>query len=94
MTKLFYLRRRCFKSAMIKYEITQSSFETVSWDPLNPDKDKGTKMWRSNKRIWETTDGKLVAERNGRIPADAIRLAVGIGGQIPEELARANGLVK
>jgi hypothetical protein len=83
-----------FKSAMSDYEYRESPFETVSLDLLNPDKDKGTKMWRSNKRIWETSDGRLVPEQNGRIPADAVRLAVGIGGQIPEEVAKANGLIE
>lgn len=50
-------------------------------------------MWTSDKRLWETTDGKLVAEVNGRIPQDAVRLACGIGGQIPEEVARSNGFL-
>lgn len=50
-------------------------------------------MWTSDKRLWETTDGKLVAEINGRIPQDAARLACGIGGQISEEVARANGFL-
>lgn len=50
-------------------------------------------MWTSDKRLWETTDGKLVAEVNGRIPQDAVRLACGIGGQITEDAARANGLL-
>jgi glycosyltransferase involved in cell wall biosynthesis len=50
-------------------------------------------MWTSDKRVWETTSGKLVAEVDGRIPQDAVRLAYGIGGQIPEEVARANGFL-
>jgi glycosyltransferase involved in cell wall biosynthesis len=49
-------------------------------------------MWTSDRRIWETTDG-LVAEVDGRIPANALRLAVGIGGQLPEEVAIANGFI-
>lgn len=51
------------------------------------------KMWTSDRKIWETTDGKLVAEKDGRIPQDAVRLACGIGGQIPEEAAIANGFI-
>ncbi len=50
-------------------------------------------MWKSDRRIWDTTSGRLVAEVNGRIPQDATRLAVGIGGEIPEEVARANGFL-
>lgn len=50
-------------------------------------------MWISDKRIWETTSGKLVAEQDGRIPQDAVRLACGIGGQLPEDIARANGFL-
>lgn len=50
-------------------------------------------IWTSDKRIWETTEGKLVPEIDGRIPANATRLAVGIGGQIPEDVASANGLI-
>lgn len=52
------------------------------------------KMWTSDRRLWETTDGKLVPEQNGRIPQDAVRLACGIGGQIPEEVAQTNGLIE
>jgi hypothetical protein len=79
---------------MDRYEIMESPFQEVSWDPLNPDKVE--KMWKNNtgRVIWEMTDGKLVAEKDGRIPANAVRLAAGVAGQIPEELARANGLVK
>lgn len=51
-------------------------------------------MWISDKRYWETTDGSWVAERDGRIPQDATRLAVGIGGQVPEQIAIAKGLVE
>lgn len=51
------------------------------------------KMWTSDKRLWETTEGRLLAEENGRIPQNAIRLAVGIGGEISEDVARANGFL-
>jgi hypothetical protein len=51
-------------------------------------------MWVSSKRYWETSDGSWVAEQNGRIPADAVRLAVGIGGEIPEKVAMAKGLIE
>lgn len=50
------------------------------------------KKWISDRRIWETSDG-LVAEVDGRIPKNATRLAVGIGGELPEEVAIANGLI-
>lgn len=50
-------------------------------------------MWRSDRRIWETTEGNLVAEIDGRIPQNAIRLAVGIGGELSEDVARANGFL-
>lgn len=50
-------------------------------------------MWRSDRRIWETSEGKLVAEIDGRIPQNATRLAVGIGGELPEDTARANGFL-
>lgn len=52
------------------------------------------KMWGPvDRRYWETSDGRLVAEVDGRIPRDAIRLAVGIGGEMPEEVAIANGFI-
>ena len=51
------------------------------------------KMWVSDRRLWDTTDGKLVAEVDGRIPQNATRLAVGIGTEIPEEVARAHGFL-
>jgi glycosyltransferase involved in cell wall biosynthesis len=54
---------------------------------------KTVAMWTSDKRIWETTEGNLIAEKDGRIPQNATRLAVGIGGQIPEDVARANGFL-
>lgn len=50
------------------------------------------KMWVSDRRIWETTDG-LVAEVNGRIPQNATRLAVGIGGELPEDVAMQYGFI-
>jgi hypothetical protein len=78
---------------MIKYEITQSSLKTVAWNPLELDK-APEKMWTSDRRLWWTADGKLIAEKNGRIPADAIRLAAGVGGQVPLEAARASGLIE
>lgn len=52
------------------------------------------KMWGPvDRRYWETSDGRLVAEVDGRIPSDAIRLAVGIGGEMPEEVAIRNGFI-
>jgi len=51
-------------------------------------------MWVSSKRYWETSDGSWVAEQNGRLPADAVRLAIGIGGEIPEKVAMAKGLIE
>lgn len=57
-------------------------------------KQDGTvKMWISDRRIWETTDG-FVAEQGGRIPQNSIRLAVGIGGEFPEEMAIAYGFIE
>lgn len=54
---------------------------------------KVVEMWTSDRRIWETSEGKLVAEVRGRIPSNALRLAVGIGGQLAEDVARANGFL-
>lgn len=51
------------------------------------------KTWRSDRRIWETTEGKLVPEQDGRIPKNATRLAAGIGTEIPEEVAIAHALI-
>lgn len=52
------------------------------------------KMWGpATERYWETSDGRLIAERDGRIPSDAVRLAVGKGGYIPEEVAIRNGII-
>ena len=59
---------------------------------LNRNEVKKVKMWTSDRRIWETTDG-LVAERDGRIPQNATRLAVGIGGELPEEVAMQYGFI-
>jgi len=50
-------------------------------------------MWVSDKRIWEMTDGTWVTEQNGRIPQGAIRMAAGIGTEVPEETARAHGFL-
>jgi len=59
------------------------------------DEVKQMAMWTNNtgEVIYETTDGKLVIGKGGRIPADAKTVAVGRGGEIPEELARANGFL-
>lgn len=65
----------------------------TSQDWLKRDEVNKVKTWTSDKRIWQTTSGKLVAEQNGRIPQDAVTLACGIGGQLPEEVARANGFL-
>lgn len=51
------------------------------------------KMWTSDRVLWETSDGKLVAGVGGRIPQDAVRQAAGIGTEILEEVAIANGLI-
>lgn len=50
------------------------------------------KMWVSDQRIWETTDG-LVAEVEGRMPRNATRLAAGIGSELPEETAIRYGFM-
>lgn len=56
---------------------------------------KNMTMWGpSDRRYWETSEGKLVAEIDGRIPSNATRLAIGIGGYIPEEVAIANGMME
>lgn len=55
---------------------------------------KTVKMWTSDRRLWETSEGTLVPEVNGRIPSNAIRLAVGIGGTLPESVAIQNGLIE
>jgi hypothetical protein len=67
--------------------------ETVArWK--NKDEVKNVKMWGPvDRRYWETSDGSLIAEVDGRIPQDAIRLAVGIGGEMPEAVAIANGFI-
>lgn len=51
------------------------------------------KTWTSDRRLWETSEGKLIPEVNGRIPQNAIRMAAGIGTEIPEDVAIANGLI-
>lgn len=50
-------------------------------------------MWISDRRIWETTDGELVAEVNNRIPLNAIRLAAGIGSELSEVIAMQYGFI-
>lgn len=57
------------------------------------DEVKTMRMWTSDRRLWETSDGRLIPEVNGRIPQDAVRLGAGIGTQISEEAAIANGLI-
>ena len=52
------------------------------------------KMWTSDRRIWRTQDGGFKAEVNGRIPQDAVSMYIGIGGEIPEEVAIKNGWVE
>ena len=74
---------------MSDYEIRESSFQEVSWNPLEPDK----VMWRSDRRLWWAADGKLIPEKNGRIPVDAVQFAAGVGGQVPFDIACACGLV-
>ena len=54
---------------------------------------KTVAMWVSDRKIWETTDGSLVAEVNGRIPQDAVKLAAGIGTELPEDVARIHGFL-
>lgn len=48
-------------------------------------------MWTPDVRLWETSEGKLVREINGRIPQNAMRLW-GLE-PIPEDVAIANGLI-
>lgn len=50
-------------------------------------------MYICDKRYWETSDGGWVEEKDGRIPQDAIRLAAGIGTEIPEQVAKAKGIL-
>jgi glycosyltransferase involved in cell wall biosynthesis len=73
--------------------LEQAFIETVErW--RKKDEVINVKMWGPvDRRYWETSDGRLVAEIDGRIPSDAIRLAVGIGGLMPEEVAIRNGLI-
>lgn len=71
--------------------LEQALISTVdTW--LKRNEVKKVKMWVSDRRIWETTDG-LVAEINGRIPQNATRLAVGIGGELPEAVAMQYGFI-
>lgn len=51
-------------------------------------------MWTSDRRIWRTQDGNFKAETDGRIPAGAVSLYVGIGGEVPEDVALRYGWVK
>lgn len=50
-------------------------------------------LYVCDKRYWETSDGNWVAEIDGRIPRDAVRLAAGIGTEIPETIARLKGIL-
>lgn len=55
---------------------------------------KMPKTWTSDRRIWEMSDGRLVGEIDGRIPQNgAVRLAAGIGTEIPEDVARRHGFL-
>lgn len=51
------------------------------------------KMWKSDRKIWKLQDGSFKVESDGRIPAGAVSLFAGVGTQIPEETARANGWI-
>lgn len=75
------------------FDLLEDALLLTSQEWKRKDEVNTVKMWTSDVRLWETTDGKLVAEQNGRIPQDAVRLACGIGGQISEEVARANGFL-
>lgn len=75
------------------FDRLEDALLVTSQDWITRDEVNKPMMWTSDRRIWETTSGKLVAEQDGRIPQDAVRLACGIGGQLPEEVARANGFI-
>lgn len=51
------------------------------------------KMWKSDRFIWRTQDGNYKAVSDQRIPVDAVSLYVGIGGEVPEELALKHGWI-
>lgn len=77
------------------FDRLENALLVTSQDWVSRNEVNKVKMWTNTGAIiWETTDGRLVAEQNGRIPQDAVRLACGIGGQIPEEVAQANGLIE
>lgn len=51
------------------------------------------KKWTSDRYIWRTQDGGFKAVQDQRIPTDAVSLYVGIGGEVPEELALQHGWI-
>jgi hypothetical protein len=52
------------------------------------------KMWKSDRWIYKMADGSYKAMDNpGRIPTGAVTQIAGIGTELPEELARANGWI-
>lgn len=52
------------------------------------------KTWKSDRWIYKMQDGSYKAMDNpGRIPAGAVTQIAGIGTELPEELARANGWI-
>lgn len=76
-----------------EFDRLEDALLIATQDWKRKDEENTVKMWTSDKRIWETTDGKLVAEQGGRIPQNAKTLACGVGGQLSEEVARANGFL-
>ncbi|HEU4796945.1 MAG TPA: glycosyltransferase family 4 protein, partial [Pyrinomonadaceae bacterium] len=52
------------------------------------------KMWRSDRWIYKMQDGSFKAMReSGRIPTGAVMQYAGIGTEIPEEFAKAQGWI-
>lgn len=76
-----------------EFDRLEAALLVTSRDYFNREEVRMIKKWVCDRRIWETTEGKLVPEQNGRIPANAVRLAAGIGSEIPEEVAIAHGLI-
>ena len=74
-----------------EFDRLEKALLVTSSDWKKRDEVMAVKMWMPDTRLWETSEGKLVREIDGRIPQNAVR-QWGIG-PIPEEVAIRNGLI-
>lgn len=69
--------------------LEQALLETVEYYKTGS---RQMKIWRSDRWIYKLADGSYKAvDNSGRIPTGAVTQIAGIGTELPEELARANG---